>query len=75
MSEEALEDTHKPENVLARSSLSKYFTKPNVPETFSQTGYGLGWRTGHYRGMILYINNKQHDLSETASILPCPHHC
>ncbi|XP_052101404.1 uncharacterized protein LOC127735305 [Mytilus californianus] len=50
MSEDALEDTHRPENVLARSSLSKYYTKPNVPETFSQTGYALGWRTGHYRG-------------------------
>jgi hypothetical protein len=54
MSEEALEDTHKPENVLARSSLSKYFTKPNVPETFSQTGYGLGWRTAKY----LLSNNR-----------------
>ncbi|VDI43176.1 Hypothetical predicted protein [Mytilus galloprovincialis] len=50
MSEDALEDTHRPENVLAKSSLSKYYTKPNVPETFSQTGYALGWRTGHYRG-------------------------
>lgn len=52
MSEDALEDTHRPENVLAKSSLSKYYTKPNVPETFSQTGYALGWRTGHYRGKV-----------------------
>lgn len=52
MRADALEDTHKPENVLSQSSLSKYFTKPKVPETFSQTGYAMGWRTGHYRGMV-----------------------
>ena len=28
----------------------KYFTKPKVPVTNSQTGYSVGWRTGHYRG-------------------------
>ncbi|XP_069137182.1 uncharacterized protein [Argopecten irradians] len=48
--ERALAHTHKAHNTIAKSSISKYFTKPVVPHTHSQTNYALGWKNGYYRG-------------------------
>ncbi|XP_052099039.1 gigasin-6-like [Mytilus californianus] len=55
ISKEAFKDLTRPGNVIATTYTSTYFTKPKVPVTTSNTGYALGWRTGHYRGINIYI--------------------
>ncbi|XP_063435302.1 uncharacterized protein LOC134716321 isoform X2 [Mytilus trossulus] len=50
ISKDAFKDLTRPENIIATTYTSSYFTKPKVPVTTSNTGYALGWRTGHYRG-------------------------
>ena len=45
-----LKETYKPRNTLSSNDINKYFRRPEVPVTMSNDGYGLGWKTGYYRG-------------------------
>ena len=53
VSASAFKNIIRPSNVIAKTYTSTYFTKPKIPVTTSQTGYSLGWRTGHYRGEFI----------------------
>lgn len=41
---------YRPRNVIMSSTVGKYFTKPKVPVTTTETSYGFGWKIGYYKG-------------------------
>ncbi|KAJ8302679.1 hypothetical protein KUTeg_019075 [Tegillarca granosa] len=41
---------YRPRNTIMSATVSKYFTKPKVPVTTTETSYGFGWKIGYYRG-------------------------
>ncbi|XP_071095539.1 uncharacterized protein [Haliotis cracherodii] len=51
VAENLLKETYKPRNALASSSINTYFSRPKTPVTMSNDGYGLGWKSGYYRGL------------------------
>nr|XP_022332950.1 uncharacterized protein LOC111130330 [Crassostrea virginica] len=42
--------SYTPQLRIASSTISKYYTRPMTPVTLSEDSYGMGWKTGYYRG-------------------------
>ncbi|XP_067665045.1 uncharacterized protein [Haliotis asinina] len=51
VAEDLLKETYKPRNTLSTNTINTYFSKPKTPVTMSNDGYGLGWKSGYYRGL------------------------
>lgn len=44
--------SYTPQLRIASSTISKYYTRPMTPVTLSEDSYGMGWKTGYYRGNL-----------------------
>ncbi|XP_046556379.1 protein flp-like isoform X2 [Haliotis rubra] len=51
VAEDLLKETYKPRNAISGGSINTYFSRPKTPVTMSNNGYGLGWKSGYYRGI------------------------
>lgn len=48
----SLSQSHSPQLRVSGSTISKYYSRPMTPVTLSEDSYGMGWKTGYYRGRM-----------------------